>query len=313
MNNISRNHHYIPQSYLRGFLDLSLKKEQLHVIDKIERRHFVTSPRNVGSQRDFNRIEIPGRPIDDAEKQLLALIDGKAAKVLKDIAENATLPKDTDMVTLVYFVALIAVHNPQIRNSLANAETKKIKKEMRLLVSSRERYESQVQQLFEEGKEMLEYEVAKRFVEEDHFHIKYGHGHHLKYELDTTHNTVYPILSQKQWSLLIAEEDTSNFVCSDRPVALVCTDANPPDNPYHPYARPGLGMRNTELTVPLNRRMALVAAFENGFDVATLNEYDIAVLNARTIDSAEKQIYCSNLDFKFLDNGEVKSGGDLVD
>ena len=313
MSDIARNHHYIPQSYLRGFLDPSLKKEQLHVIDKIERRHFVTSPRNVGSQRDFNRVDIPGRPIDALEK-LFAEIDGEVARVLKYIAKNETLPGDTDRHTLFYFVALLYGHNPQLRNRMANFETEIRKRVMRLLLSSPERYESYRQEKRTAGEELPEHEEVKRFVEEDRFDIKYGHGHHLKYELDTIQDAVLPLLSQRQWPLLIAGEDTSNFVCSDRPVALVCTDANPPDNPYHPYARPGLGMRNTELTVPLNRRMALVAAFENGFDVATLNEYDIAVLNARTIDSAaEKQIYCSNLDFKFLDNGEVKSGGDLVD
>ena len=99
MSNASRNHHYIPQCYLRGFLDPSLRKEQLHVIDKIEVRRFVTTPRNVGSQRDFNRVNILGQPIDAAEK-LFAEIDGKIARILKDVKENATLPEGVDMVTL---------------------------------------------------------------------------------------------------------------------------------------------------------------------------------------------------------------------
>ena len=42
MSNIARNHHYIPQCYLRGFLDPSRKKEQLHVIDKIDVRRKVS-------------------------------------------------------------------------------------------------------------------------------------------------------------------------------------------------------------------------------------------------------------------------------
>ena len=312
MNNISRNHHYIPQSYLRGFLDSNLPKEQLHVIDKIERRHFFTSPRNVGSQRDFNRVQIPGLPIDELEKRF-AQIDGEVAKVLKYIEENATLPKDPDMVTLVYFVAFISVHNPQIRNILANTETEAIKQEVKLLVSSRERYESRMQQLLGEGGEIPEYEEMKQFVEEEAFYIEYDHGYHLRDELVAIEDVVVPLLSQRRWSLLIAEEGTSDFVCSDRPAVLVPMNENPPDNPPHPYIRPGLGMRNTELTLPLNRRMALASIFESGFDVVTVDEYDIAVLNARTIDSAEKQIYCSNLDFKFLDDGEIKSGRDLVD
>ena len=75
MSNTSRNHHYIPQFYLRGFLNPSCKKKQLYVIDKIKKQHFVTTPRNVGSQRDFNRMEIPGKPIDEAEKQVFNVLD----------------------------------------------------------------------------------------------------------------------------------------------------------------------------------------------------------------------------------------------
>ena len=119
MNNISRNHHYISQFYLKGFLDPSRSKEQLCVINKIERRHFVTHPRNVGSKRDFNRVNIPGKPIDAVEK-LLSDIEGKVSRVLKNVEDNATLPKGTDMDTLLYFVALLYGHNPQFRNNLSN-------------------------------------------------------------------------------------------------------------------------------------------------------------------------------------------------
>ena len=82
MNNISRNHHYIPQFYLKGFLDPSHSKEQICVIKKIKKESFVTNPRNVGSKRDFNRVDILGEPIDVVEK-LLAEIEGEIARVLK--------------------------------------------------------------------------------------------------------------------------------------------------------------------------------------------------------------------------------------
>ncbi len=295
MSNIARNHHYIPQSYLRGFLDLSLKKEQLHVIDKIERRHFVTSPRNVGSQRDFNRVEIPGMPIDELEKRF-AQIDGEVARVLKYIVKNKILPEDTDMGLLINFVASLLGRNPQIRSNMADATTEIIKQMVTSLVSSRA--------------VVTEYEDMKRFVEEDRYHINLR-GHHLKYESDAIRDVILPHLSQRKWSLLIAEEDTSDFVCSDHPALLVCT--NPPDNPYHPDTCPGLGTRNTELTMPLNHRMALAANFENRSYIGAVNERTVAVINARTIHSPARWIYCSNLAFKFLDNEEVKSGGDLVD
>ena len=311
MSNISRNHHYIPQCYLRGFLDPNLKKKQLHVIDKIDRRHFVTTPRNVGSQRDFNRVNVPGKPIDEAEK-MFAEIDGEIARILKDVEENATLPEGVDMVTLFYFVALLHVHNPQLRNNIADFETRVIKQILRCLTANQERYESQMQRVRPADEQTPKYESVKHFAEEESFDLQYGHGHHLKYELESIDNVV-PLLSQRKWSLFVAEEGASDFVCSDRPVALISI-GDPPENPDHPYniGGPGLAHSNTELTIPLNRRMALVATFESDSYIAAADEKIVANINARTIHFATRQIYCSNLDFKFLDDGNIKSGRDLV-
>ena len=233
MSNTARNHHYIPQFYLRGFLDPNLKKKQLHVIDKIDRRHFVTTPRNVGSQNDFNQVNIPGQPIDAAEK-LFAEMDGEVDRVLKDIAENATLPEGTDMDILIYFVALLYMHNPQIRNNIGNYETTVIKQVVKALLFRPERYESYRQQEKAVGKELPEYETMKQFVDSEDYDIKYGPGHHLRYELESIDNVIFPLLRQRKWSLFIAEEGVSDFVCSDRPVALISI-GDPPEDPDHPY------------------------------------------------------------------------------
>ena len=70
MRNTARNHHYVPRFYLRGFSDPNLQNEQLHVIDKGNRRHFVTTPPNIASQRDFYRINIQGYSMDAIERHL---------------------------------------------------------------------------------------------------------------------------------------------------------------------------------------------------------------------------------------------------
>ena len=311
MNNVSRNHHYIPQFYLKRFLDSSLSKEQLCVIDKIERRHFPANPRNVGAKRDFNRVDIPGMPSDVVEKSL-SDIEGEVARVLKYVEDNATLPKGTDMETLLYFVALLYGHNPQFRDNLGSSETIVIKQILKVLLFNPDRYESWAQQERDAGREVPEYEEAKRFAEEGNFDIRYGHGHHLRYELQSV-DEILPLLRRRQWSLFIAEEGASDFVCSDRPVVLV-TIGDPPQNPDHPYniGGPGLAQNNTELTMSLNRRIALFGAFNIPSHVGRASEKMIADFNSNTIRYAKRQIYCSNLGFKWLDNEEIKSGSDLV-
>ena len=310
MKTPSRNHHYIPQFYLRGFTAPNGKKKQVQVIDKIEGRHYSSNPRNVAAQRDFNRVNIPGHTIDEAEN-LFAQMETEFAIVLKHMGDTLTSPKESDILTLFYFVALLHGHNLHVRKSLANSESEIIKQILRSLVTSRERYESKMEHVYGEGGEVVDYEKVKRFVDEERFDIKYGHGHHLAYELQAM-DAVWPLLAQRQWSLLIAANGMSDFVCSDRPVSLVRTDMESLDNPYHPDALPGLDMPNTELTVPINRCMALVATFEHKSYVATVSEETIAEFNARTIHSAVRQIYCSDLGFKFSDSGEIKSGSDLV-
>ena len=313
MSDTSRNHHYIPQCHLRGFLDPNLKKKQLHVIDKIDRRHFVTTPRNVGSQRDFNRINVPGKPIDEVEK-MFAEIDTEVARVLKYVEENATLPKGTDMEKLIYFAALLYRRNPQIRSNLERAETTVIKQMARALFFNPERYESYRQQKKATGKELPDYETMKQYVESENYDIRYGHGHHLQYELESIDNLVFPFLSQRKWSLFIAEEGSGDFVCSDHPVALMSV-GGPPKNPDHPYniGGPGLAQNDTALTMPLNRRMALFAVLGDFSYIGTVSEMTVALVNEITIRSATKQIYCSNLDFKFLEDVKMKNGRDLMD
>jgi hypothetical protein len=171
-----------------------------------------------------------------------------------------------------------------------------------------------MQKVLGEGNERITYEATKQFVEEEDFEIKYRHGHHLQYELEVISDVILPLLAQRKWSLLIADKGASDLVCSDRPVALV-TIGDPPQNPDHPYYIGGLGLAqtNTELSIPLNRNMALIGTLEGNSFVTTVDDKIVSDINERTIHFAAHQIYCSNLDFKFFDNKEIKSGRDLVD
>ena len=314
MSDISRNHHYIPQFYLKGFLDPSVPKKQIHVIEKNARQHFRANPRNVGSQRDFNRVEIPGTPIDDAERRIFGLIDREAEKALKYIADHEKLPTDTKMRNLIYFVAVLAAHNPYIRDILINAEPELHKQGIKSLVSSREVYESEIQRQRPSGPK-VPYEVAKQFVEKECYSIKvnFPHGYHMGHELKTIQEIVFPLFFRMQWSLIIAEEGTGNFVCSDRPVGLF-EIINPPHQWSYRNTPTKPTVKDLELTMPLNLRMALHATFGDPPFIATASERDVVFINGRTIHAATRQIYCSHLDFKFLDNEneEIKSGQELV-
>ena len=325
MSNTARNHHYVPQFYLKGFLDSSLPNEQLHVIDKVDRRHFVTRPRNIAAQRDFNRINMQGHAVDEIESHL-AQIEGQAATVLRDIAQNATLPQNRDMDILVVFVGILAVNNPQIRDSLINIDQEITRQMMQSAVESREAYESRVSELGMENP--IEYEIMKAFVDSENYtiNIEDPDGYYLARVFDGLDREVLPFFGVMQWSLLVAENDASDFICSDRPASLFrLVDMIPgTQSPYTttsagviiPNKVPQRGVPwlvNFELIVPLNPRMAIYATTpDNPSPIEYGDRMTVACINKRIMDAAARQIYCSNLDFKFLDGETMKSGRHLV-
>ena len=320
MRNIARNHHYVPQFYLKGFSDPNLQNEQLHVIDKEESRHFVTTASNIAVQRDFNRINIPGHSMDEIERQL-AQIEGQVATVLRSIAENTTLPEDdADMNYLIVFVAILAANNPQIRERLINRDREISRQMMQSFVISREVYESRLSDLGMEDR--IGYEAARAFVESENYtiNVEDPFGYYLAVVFNGLYETVLPVFSTMDWSLVIAEEGETDFVCSDLPAVLFKV-VNLIPHLQLPYTITSAGLilpneatriNNTteslELTMPLNPRMAIYATtFPTGYQMSP------AYINKRTIGASTRHIYCSNLDFKFCDNEVMKSGWNLVD
>lgn len=66
----ARNHHFVPQFYLKNFAKPRSKDGKLFVCDMKERRRFQTKPRNVAARRDFNRVEAEHVDPNVVESQL---------------------------------------------------------------------------------------------------------------------------------------------------------------------------------------------------------------------------------------------------
>ena len=320
MTNEPRRHHYVSQFYLRQF---SESNEQINVIDVVDRRHFVTGSRAIAAQTDFNRINIEGHDRNEIER-FLSGIEGKAAKVLKDIAQNESLPQnDDDVAILSVFVGILAVNNPQVREKLRNIDETIAGQRMQEMVATREAYESR---LSEWGLEdPIGYEMMKQFVESGNYTISYeeSNGYYLALVFSALDQVVFPMLDNMQLSLLIAEDNAGDFITSDRPVIFFRNNTFVPDtlpryitNPSGlilPTPTPGLYV-NHDITMSLNPRMAFYATEPNNpMPIEHADRKAVANINKRIIDAAVKQIYCANLDFEYLDNDQIHSGRELID
>jgi hypothetical protein len=90
-SNIARAHHYVPQAYLAGFTDSGTKDGRLYAHDYKQLKTWASTPAGVGFERDYYRIDLPGRSPDEIE-EMLALVEDPGSVILKRVLETQASP-----------------------------------------------------------------------------------------------------------------------------------------------------------------------------------------------------------------------------
>jgi hypothetical protein len=299
---ISRKHHYLPQAYLAGFTDSGAKDGRFFVLELETGNSFITSPKNVAAERDFNRVEIDGKDRDLVE-QALAPFEKFAANAILRVEKKEVFPNDEDFSYLINLLCLIAIRNPHLRKSFNRSREQVVRRIAELLVSDEKLWERIVKKAKESGKSVppnVPFEDVKRFVQEGEYQIEFGVESNIRAEF-RVFNSLLPILAKRLWSLFIVPKGLPEFVCSDHPVTLVRKN---PDLKGHPI---GYCLRHTEVFFPLNRRRGLLGVFEDPFPpVVILDGLMVALMNARVALNAERQVFSARESFVMLFEGKPK-------
>jgi hypothetical protein len=281
----ARRHHYLPQAYLAQFTDRGTKEGQFHVLE-IESGHtFRTSPKNVAVELDFNRVDVEGRPLDFVENAL-APMEQAAVEAIAHTVAAGEFPSDEDYSAILHLISLIAVRNPLIRKSFNRAREHLIRIIGDLLTSDEKIWKHHVHKAKEDGIDIpdsVSFEDMKRFIENGDYEIDFHQQSNLRVELKTFQK-VLPILHERTWSLIIAPSDGPEFICSDHPAAL--------DFKSKRQGPIGLGLRETELFVPLTRHAGFYGTFEDPLKpVVHAKPGNVATMNGRVAFNAERHVY----------------------
>jgi hypothetical protein len=114
---IARNHHYISQCYLKGFVE-NETIGKFYAYDLANKKSFFTSSRNVGAKRDFNRVEVDGVAPD--------IVESEQSKVETVINDALLKLKQTHLfvgeikIGILLLVALIFNRNPSKREGFGD-------------------------------------------------------------------------------------------------------------------------------------------------------------------------------------------------
>lgn len=308
----ARQHHYIPQFYLRGFARKPHKKAKLHVFD-MHKSVWLPHPtivKNLGTARDFNRVDIEGHPPDALENSL-ARFETEVASILKRICEQRQRPEGEEFVCLMNLAALMSVRNPSVRENFRNAQKKVIEIITDLTLATKERYESSIKRMKEAGHGVdlpeVSYEEMLRFHEEGNYEINIPNQRFFPGEFNAVDTVIKSLLARK-WLFIISPDSAGHFICSDHPVRLRWTDPKLAEGFYPP----GHAMGSTEIIFPVSKDLALVGTFEGEDKTITADRYLIAMINTLTLEGCKRHLYATRNNFDFIGpNREILGPKDI--
>ncbi|EGT4256247.1 DUF4238 domain-containing protein [Citrobacter amalonaticus] len=291
---IARHHHYLSQCYLNGFIDLTeQKKKQITSFDLTNKKIFRTSTRNVGGERDFNRVEINDIDPNYIEKKL-ADFESHVAEKIKQLMAGADFINEIKEVLLAY-ISLLAIRTPGMRNYIESKLIKPLNKLMvNAMVATPEQYSDilfrmQVEEgvHFENAESV--YEQVKSNIENDVGVPSVQREFMISMEMECA-KEIEKTLHARNWWLVEADEG-DYFVTSDRPVNLIWKDGRP--------VPPGFGVLGTTVAFPVSQKLLLVGEFggKKGRTIAP-SEF-VAMFNGVVISHAFERIFAANTHFKF--------------
>lgn len=298
--NKPKRHHYLSQFYLAGFTSNGKKDGDLYCFDLKKKKVRKSKVKEEGHQRNFNKIESDVFDESSLERGL-SIFETDAARVFQNIIKAKTLPSTPeDWGFFFYYIALLGVRNPAIRESLDETKSHLMKVSLELLLSDSnvwENYKSKFDDseipdikkmsLFEAREKLLKYELRSLTPPGEFSRIEFP-----------TVDKVTESLSRRKWTLLDASSCPYDFITSDRPVKLFWS------NGLNDLGwGPGFGMQNSDLFFPLSKKIYLIGRFENPFPDMTANEKLVSSINTMQIYYTNRFLYGSN-DFFYFDDGK---------
>jgi hypothetical protein len=307
MGDQPRRHHFVPQFYLAGFTKTASTDGGLYVLDQKQLRTWKSSPKQAAHQRDFHAIDAGPSGDPMAVEKALSTLEGQWSSVVRRVIQDQTIPKDEAFGDLMVFVAFMAVRVKRIREVLSGFIDRVSKAEVFATLATEEGRASFRQVIESQGQKLSdeEFEQLIAFCQSGQFDVDYEQTWHVQKIIEMS-ATLAPVLSQRIWALWIAEVDSPDLICSESPVAP--TWYLPVRGPYSP----AFGTPNTIVSIPLNRRVALVSMIESQLPNKRLDRAGVAAVNSATGMYAN-QLYSAEADFVWaMSDHQVGNVNDLL-
>jgi len=215
---ITKNQHYVPQFYLRKFVNI---EDGLEILD-CERRKVVAarSPKSVCNEEYYYSTNNQRDEVSQALEKEFQRIESEISKVYDDIARkfvNFEQITESDKMLVATFMSLQYLRGPYMRKQIQKMNEQMIKQIAKLhfgssyISESFDQYEKETGEKLTEGQrnEIIE------FAQKGEYEVETGNVAHLHLigEMEGFRN----LLFGKEWLVYISKS-SKKFITSDSPV-----------------------------------------------------------------------------------------------
>ncbi len=300
-------HHYVSAFHLAEFTVDRRRNAKIHVLDLQRRQQWLAPVGRAGGERDYNATHGVPNLAPEAIEQLLARYEDAAAPVLRAVNDTRRLPSGDSLWALLDYVALLTVNNPARRSAMNDSQDRALYYMAHAMIASPETFQAAQTECRRDGVPILgnvSYEELCALLERNSFTYTMDPIAHLRGMGNRLHHLA-ALLRQRTWLLLIAPPGAPDLICGDHPVVLTWTverrrelKAAARGQPTFP---PGYAMRDTELIVPLGRRVGLLGVFGGQSRRLLADERVVAEINGRILGHATRFVYAADATFTFRD------------
>jgi hypothetical protein len=288
------DHHFVPQFYLRQFLDpasVGTPDPWVWVADlepgEVSRR----APRNLANRAGY--YSSPGGTTvaeTEAVERLFSHMETAAAPIVRNLNRGDDTLTPQEWSDLLYFAAFLAVRTPSVRDNFEQFFSDVA--EMMLRVSaSHPAHFAETWQKANPDRTLTPEEIEQarqQLLKKNGFKIRAQPILSLQAAFDGAKDTIYPVFMQMPWVILRPSTADSFFLTSDTPVGWV----DPTPRPAF-YSGHGLAMTNVEVSFPVGPRVCLFAGrkLTPGMGALAVEPHHIEQLNTRRVIYSGGQVY----------------------
>lgn len=270
MGNESKRHHYLPQFYLKGFIN----KEKFCVYDRGKNEFRIQTPLNTAIEKDYYTfIDNKGEKNKSIEK-ILADIEGRVVPVCDKISKQENL-SDEDKGILSLFLAFFIYRVPEFQK-LSNEIAHKISEfTMKNLISSKEQAAKWIKNYEKDTGKKLDVtpEYFFEYAQNPQFEITIDKNTTLKQMLELSYKNTNWFFNM-DWEIFRAPKNTS-FITTDNPFVLL-----PPKG--FPIGIRGYGLRTkgVKKIIPISKEQCILIGLPgNNLKYINVNTTTVRAIN----------------------------------